>query len=57
MCTKPIIAKLTIRTDLPNAFGDFTGELFKLEDTEVIYIRVKPLTGQTVNLDYFLFHK
>jgi arabinoxylan arabinofuranohydrolase len=54
--TGPGIAKFTIKTDQPNVFSDFTTELSDLEDKENLYFSMKPLAGQSVNLDYFLIH-
>jgi hypothetical protein len=53
----PSIARLTITTDQPNEFADFTAELPDLGDTANLYFSLSPSDGQTVNLDYFLVHE
>jgi len=54
--TGPSIAKFTIKTHLPDVFGDFTAELPDLKDKENLYFSMALLDGQSVNLDYFLIH-
>jgi len=54
--TGPTITTLSIKTELPNEFADFAAELPTLADKENLYFSMDPLDGQTLNLDYFLFH-
>lgn len=51
-----VIATLVIRTDIPNAFAEYTAALPQLEDSEDLYFIVSPSDGQVINLDYFLVH-
>ncbi len=54
--TGPVIANLTIETDQPGVFGDFTTDLPELKDTENLYFVMNPPDGQSMNMDYFLVH-
>jgi len=54
--TGPMIATITVKNDAASSFGDFTAELPELQDKEELYFSMDPLDGQTLNLDYFLFH-
>ncbi len=52
----PIVVKLAIKTELANAFAEFTTELPQLDDKANLYFQIDPMDGQAVSLDSFVLH-
>jgi len=54
--TGSVIAKINIKTEETNVFGDFIARLPELEDKENLYFSMSPPEGQSIDLDYFQIH-
>ena len=52
--TGPVVTRIAIRSDLAGMYGNFSGELPELDEKENLYFVVKTLSGNAVDLDYFL---